>query len=355
MPEHPIPARPTVLVTGSAGFFGGVLVPQLIDAGYHVVGVDREPHWYQLSGFTPVHVDIRDAQAMGRLFTRYRFAGVVHAAAVLAHGKVDRHDLWSSNVTGTEVVGRACKEEGVGRLVFISSNCLWAANPGRAVTELDEPNPVEIYGKSKWEGEKVLGRVSAGVDLDVVTIRTPTIIEEGRLGLLAILFEFIDEGRKVWTVGGGRNRYQFVYARDLAEACIAGLKYGRGVYNVGSDDVPTIAEAYEYVVRRAGTASSVAALPKVPTLAAMRLASALGLSPLGPYHYRMIAEDFVFDTAKIKAELSWKPTLTNGEMLWRAYRYYHEHRAEIAGRADVSAHRQPADMGPAIRLLKWLS
>lgn len=44
MPEHPIPARPIVLVTGSAGFFGGVLVPELIDAGYHVVGIDREPH-----------------------------------------------------------------------------------------------------------------------------------------------------------------------------------------------------------------------------------------------------------------------------------------------------------------------
>jgi nucleoside-diphosphate-sugar epimerase len=134
-----------------------------------------------------------------------------------------------------------------------------------------------------------------------------------------------------------------------------GLERGRGIYNVGSDEVPTIAEAYQYVVEQAGTASRVAALPKAPTLAAMRLASSLHLSPLGPYHYRMIAEDFVFDTAKIKAELSWKPTLTNGEMLWRAYDYYRRSAAEIAGRTDVSAHRKAAEMGPAIRLLKWLS
>jgi nucleoside-diphosphate-sugar epimerase len=346
-------SRPTLLVTGSAGFFGGVLVPQLIEEGYDVVGVDREPHWYTDEHFTAVKGDIRDAALVGGLFEQHSFAGVVHAAAVLAHGKVDRDDLWTSNVDGTRVIAESAKRAGVRRLVFVSSNCLWAENLGRPVTELDVPNPIEVYGRSKWEGEKLLAGYEA--DLDVVMIRTPTIIEEGRLGLLAILFAFIDEGKKVWTVGGGRNRYQFVYARDLGQACMLGLKDGRGVYNVGSDDVPTIAEAYEFVVKKAGTKSRVAALPKAPTLAAMRLASVLKLSPLGPYHYRMIAEDFVFDTAKIKAELSWKPTMTNGEMLWRAYNHYHEQKDEIAARTDVSAHRQAADMGPAIRLLKWLS
>ncbi len=42
-----------------------------------------------------------------------------------------------------------------------------------------------------------------------------------------------------------------------------------------------------------------AELPKAATLAAMQLAHRLGVSPLGPYHYRMIAEDFVFDTSRI--------------------------------------------------------
>ena len=354
MIDPPITSRTKVLVTGSAGFFGGVVVPQLIEAGYDVVGIDREPHWYTHDRFTPVLGDIRNSEAVGELFSQHQFAGVVHAAAVLAHGRVDQQDLWTSNVEGTRVIGQAAVHAGVTRLVFISSNCLWAKNLGRPVNESDVPDPQEIYGRSKWEGEKVL-ETEFSESLDVVVIRTPTIIEEGRLGLLAILFEFIDEGRKVWTVGGGRNRYQFVYARDLGSACILGLESGRGIYNVGSDDVPTIAEAYEYVVQRAGTASRVARLPKAPTLAAMRLASALKLSPLGPYHYRMIAEDFEFDTSKIKSELLWKPTLNNGEMLWRAYRSYHENRDEIAGRTNVSTHRQAADMGPAIRLLKRLS
>ena len=125
-------------------------------------------------------------------------------------------------------------------------------------------------------------------------------------------------------------------------------------FNIGSDDPKSLAEVYGYVVQRANSKSRVAALPLKPTLAAMKLFHRLKLSPLGPYHYKMIAEDFVFDTARIKQRLGWRPTLTNEQMLWRAYQYYSEHRREIEQRRDVSAHRQGAKMG-VIRLLKWIS
>jgi hypothetical protein len=86
----------------------------------------------------------------------------------------------------------------------------------------------------------------------------------------------------------------------------------------------------------------------------MKLAHTLGVSPLGPYHYRMIAESFVFDTQRIRKELGWAPTLTNEEMMLRAFTFYREHRREIHSRTDVSAHSKAAPMG-VIRLLKWLS
>jgi nucleoside-diphosphate-sugar epimerase len=111
---------------------------------------------------------------------------------------------------------------------------------------------------------------------------------------------------------------------------------------------------YEAVIAESGSRSRVRSLPKGPTIAAMMLAHKLRVSPLGPYHYKMIAESFVFDTTKIKRELGWRPTLTNEEMLLKSYAYYAANRDEIAGRTNVSTHRKPAAMG-AIRLLKWLS
>jgi hypothetical protein len=108
------------------------------------------------------------------------------------------------------------------------------------------------------------------------------------------------------------------------------------------------------VIRQANSRSQVRSLPKAPALAAMHLAHILRVSPLGPYHYRMIAEDFIFDTSRIRQALGWRPTVTNSEMLTAAYRYYAENRQQILARSNVSAHSRAADMG-ILRLLKWMS
>jgi nucleoside-diphosphate-sugar epimerase len=212
---------------------------------------------------------------------------------------------------------------------------------------------VELYGRSKLAGERVLADYTS--DFDVTILRCPTIISGGRLGLLAILFEFIQEGKTVWVVGSGSNRYQFIYAQDLVNACIMATKTsGSDTFHVGSDNVQSLRRVYEAVIEHADSPSRVRSLPKGPTLAAMHLAHVLRISPLGPYHYKMIAEDFLFDTSKIKERLGWHPTLTNAEMLIEAYDYYAQRRAEIESRQDVSAHRRAAPMG-IIRLVKWIS
>jgi nucleoside-diphosphate-sugar epimerase len=253
-------------------------------------------------------------------------------------------------------VAEAALAAGVIKMVNISSNCLWAEGFGRPVTEADEPAPVELYGRSKLQAERELAALCAThPEFKVVTLRCPTIIDSGRLGLLAILFEFIEDGKKVWVVGDGSSRYQFIYAQDLATACLLCLQYEESnLFHIGSDDVPTMRGMYESVIRAARSKARVASLPRRPTIAMMQLAHKMGVSPLGPYHYRMIAESFVFDTSRIRRELGWTPTLTNEEMMLRAFSYYSENRKAIHARTDVSAHSKAAPMG-VIRLLKWMS
>lgn len=347
------PAGHAVLVTGGAGFFGEILKNRLLAEGADCVSIDLQPDTTTHPRLTSVRGDIRDQSRMDQLFQTYRFSTVYHCAAILAHAVADTDLLWTSNVDGTRVVADLARQHGARKVVFISSNCLWAAPFGRPVVEADQPQPREIYGRSKWEGEKILAGYANA--FEAVILRCPTIIASGRLGLLSILFEFIHEGRRVWVVGGGANRYQFIYAQDLADVCLRAAAPGvAGVFNIGSDRVAPLRDVYQQVIDRAGTAARVASLPKTPALAMMRLAHAVGLSPLGPYQYRMIAEDFEFDTTKLKTQLAWAPTLTNGEMLAQAYEYYRDHLDDIRSRTDVSAHRQPARLG-AIRLLKWLS
>jgi len=342
----------TILVTGASGFFGGILKRTILQSGDRCINIDIVPDHDEHPNLDKRLVDIRDRAALDKVFSSGQIDGVVHCAAKLAHGAEDPNDLWTSNVDGTRNVMHATRKHGIRQLVFTSSNCLWGEAMGRPVREDDVPNPVELYGKSKVEGENIIREYK---DVNSVLVRCPTIIDFGRLGLLSILFEFIDEGRRVWAVGGGRNRYQFIYAQDLANACLMSLNYPcSDTFNIGSDDVKSIAEVYEYVIRNSKSNARLAALPRGPAIAAMKLAYHLKISPLGPYHYKMIAEDFLFDTSRIKERLGWRPTMTNEEMLWRAYQYYSENRREIEARQDVSAHRKAAKMG-VIRLLKWVS
>ncbi|MGH9590105.1 MAG: NAD-dependent epimerase/dehydratase family protein [Terracidiphilus sp.] len=344
----------TVLITGSAGFFGGVLKRKMLASGYRCIGIDLVPDEDRHENLVSIRGDLRNRDTVEEIFSQYPIDAVQHCAAMLAHGlRQNEREVWSCSVDATRNLLDACVKHEVRRFVFTSTNCLWASNLGHPIAEDEPPAPVEVYGRAKLAAEELI--LKSSHKLHAVIIRCPTIIDCGRLGLLAILFEFIDDGKTVWVVGDGGNRYQFIYADDLAAACILAMDSGRSeIFHIGSDGVESLRAVFEAAIRSAGSKSRVRSLPEGPAIAAMKLAHKLHVSPLGPYHYKMIAEDFLFDTDKIKRELNWRPTLTNSQMLIRAYEYYAEHRQAIEKREDVSAHSKPAQMG-VIRLLKWIS
>jgi nucleoside-diphosphate-sugar epimerase len=350
LPLAPLAER--ALVTGGAGYFGGILARHLADRGVAVVSFDRLEDPEPDLRITYVRGDLRDPLALARAFAEQGpFGAVFHCAALMLHERPDPKDLWDSNVAGTRNLADICVAHGVRKIVYTSTICVYGRSYAQLVAETEPTCPVDGYGRSKLEAERVLAGYAGRLEADA--IRCPTIVSAGRLGLLAILFEFIQEQRRVYLVGEGRNRYQFVYAPDLAEACLlASRAPGSHVYHVGSDGVKTLAEVYGAVIEEAGSRSRLVRIPEAPTIAALKLFHRLGLSPLGPYHSRLISGTFVFDTAAIKRDLGWQPTLTNDEMLREAYRHFLAAGAERA--ADLPAHRMGAKMG-ILRLVKWLS
>ena len=341
----------TYLITGGAGFFGSILKRYFLSKGDVCVSVDLETDDLNHENFTAIKGDICDKNLMADIFSQYKFDAVFHCAALLAHVKKDLPKLWKSNVDGTQVVYDLAIEHNIKKIVFISSNCLWAQNFDEPVTEAEIPAPAEIYGKSKLAAEKIL--LSHPDKINSIIFRSPTIMDEGRLGLLGILFEFIDENRKLPMVGNGKNHYQFIYAKDLVKAFELALNADYSdIFNIGSDEVKSFNEVYGYVIEKSGSKSRLLHFPKLPMIWAMKVCYLLGISPLGPYQYKMIASNFVFDTSKIKNKLGFKPTLKNEEMLLKAYEFYHQNKAEILSRHNVSAHNSVAKMG-IIKLLKW--
>src|SRR5204863_7280130 len=108
------------------------------------------------------------------------------------------------------------KEAGVRKIVYTSSSAVFGVPRQNPVTEETAPEPGEAYGRTKLRAEE-LCRASG---LDVTIIRPRTILAHARLGIFQTLFEWARTGYNVPVLGRGDNLYQFVHARDLADACL---------------------------------------------------------------------------------------------------------------------------------------
>jgi nucleoside-diphosphate-sugar epimerase len=168
----------------------------------------------------------------------------------------------------------------------------------------------------------------------------------GRLGIFQILFEWIRTGYNVPVLGRGDNLYQFVHADDLAEACIlAASKTGSTTYNCGAEIFGSMREVLEHLCAHAKTGSRVKSVPMAPAMAFMNLTSALGLSPLGPYHAMMYGRSLYFDITRAKTELGWRPKFSSNEMFVQSYDWYLENREQILRAHGASHHRSAVKQG----------
>jgi nucleoside-diphosphate-sugar epimerase len=278
---------------------------------------------------------------------------VVHHNVAQVPLAKDRKLFFGVNVEGARNLLTAAFSHRVAKVVLVSSSAVFGVPVSNPVDERTEPRPQEDYGRAKLEAERV-ARDFAGRGLDVTIIRPRTVLGHGRLGIFQILFEWVRRGRPVWVLGGGDNRYQFVHADDLVDACIrAGELAGADVFNVGAERFGTMRAMLEALCRHAGTGSRVRSLPMGPTERLMKWTSVLGLSPLGAYHSLMYGREMFFDITKASERLGWAPHRSNEEMIVESYEYYLAHREEILARRDASHHRSPLRQG-VLKILEYL-
>jgi nucleoside-diphosphate-sugar epimerase len=335
-----------VLVTGGAGYFGTVLVDRALARGDRVRVLDlHAPETRE--GVEVVVADVRDRKEVTDACDGVDV--LLHNVAQVPLAK-DRALFESVNVLGTANVLLAARAQGVAKVVHTSSSAIFGIPERNPVTEDSPARPLEAYGRAKLEAE-ALCREAARAGQDVTVVRPRTILGHGRLGIMAVLFEFVAEGAPVFVLGPGDNRYQFVHADDLADAVLlAGDRPGATTYNVGATEFGTMRQLLQALVDHAGTGSRVVSLPAAPARRAMQALSLAGQAPFAPYHWLLYAESLWFDTTKARTELGWTPTHSNASALIESYEWFLAHRHELGGEGG-SHHQSPVRLG-LLRLLK---
>jgi nucleoside-diphosphate-sugar epimerase len=337
------------LVTGGNGYFGRVLVQRLAARGDTVRLLDVDVTGADELGVDVIRGDIRDPEPVRRAVEG---VGVVYHNVAQVPLVRDRGLLRSVNVDGTRVLLDACVAAGVGKVVHTSSSAVFGVPESNPVLPTTIPKPEEPYGEAKLAGEWACLR-AASTGLDVTIIRPRTILGHGRLGIFAILFDWIADGSDPIVLGDGSNRYQFVHADDLASACLlAAERSGPAVFNIGTDRFGTMAEALGHLCAHAGTGARVRSLPAGPTEWAMRVSATAGLTPFAPYHWLMYARSMWFDLDHAREALDWTPKWSNEEMLAESYDWFRANRDHLD--TASSLHRRPVRAG-ALSLLKRVS
>ena len=151
-----------VLVTGGAGYIGSILVPKLLDRGFHVTVVDNFMFGQDsLSGvcyhpcFELVRGDVRDHDVMRPLLEHADI--IIPLAALVGAPLCDRDPLAATTINKDAIVWMTKQIGRDQRIVIpISNSGYGVGESGKFCTEETPMRPVSLYGRDKVEVERVV-------------------------------------------------------------------------------------------------------------------------------------------------------------------------------------------------------
>ncbi len=240
-----------VLVTGSLGYIGTILVPMLQQRDHDVVGVDTD--LYQRCTFSGQLPEIRTIYADVRDLKPDELAGcdaVIHLAGLSNDPLGDYRPELTKQINQTASISLAekAKTAGVKRFLFASSCSNYGAAGDQFLTESAAFNPVTPYGVSKVKVEDALTKM-ADTDFSPTYIRAST-----AYGLSPRLrFDLVTNNLTAWafTTGlvylksDGTPWRPIVHVEDIARAYIAALEAPRELIHDEAFNVGTTTENYQ--------------------------------------------------------------------------------------------------------------
>lgn len=167
--------KPTILVTGGAGYIGSHAALLLVQKGYQVIILDdlSQGQTFSYSWATFIKGDIADRQLLSDIFTTHAIKAVMHFAASIEVGESVKNPLkyYHNNVAKTLVLLDVMVAHNVRSFIFSSSCAVYGIPQELPLTEDHPKNPVSPYGMSKLIIETALHDIAATEALNFVALR----------------------------------------------------------------------------------------------------------------------------------------------------------------------------------------
>jgi UDP-glucose 4-epimerase len=318
-----------ILITGGAGYIGGTVTQFLLDRGHSVVVYDNLCHARRSmvpAGATFVEGDVADGKRLDDLFRDGSFAGVMHFAALIEAGESMRHPelYFRNNTAATLSLVEAMVRNKLRKLVFSSTAAVYGEPVKTPIAEDAALAPTNAYGESKLLVEQMLSWIHRIHGLRYASLRYFNVAgaipgrgeaHEPESHLIPLILDVALGRRPSIKIFGqdypthdGTAVRDYIHVQDLAEAHLLAFhgleERDRMIYNLGNGHGFTVREVVESARRVTGHAIPTEELPRRPGDPAVLIAS----------------------SARIEAELGWKPKYTQLDDLVRSAWQWHQQR-----------------------------
>ncbi len=185
-------------------------------------------------------MDVTNAEGVKRMFGYIQPKVVFHAAALTKVDYCERNpeEAMLVNATGTENVVAQAKKYGA-KVIYFSTDYVFPGKDEGEYTEDEEPNPINMYGKSKLAGEFYVSEYENGI-----IIRTAQVFAPIGRNFPAAIREKLSAGEQVQVVSD--EIATPTYAPHLAEAIVKLLpKADRRIYHIRG---PSVLSYYEWAL-----------------------------------------------------------------------------------------------------------
>ena len=314
----------TILVTGAAGFIGSHLAERLLRRGDTVIGLDNFNDYYDPArkranerrlcdypNFRMVEADVRDREALMRLFAAERIDAVAHLAAMAGvRDAIKLPDLYVNvDLNGTQNVLDAVRAAGgVGNFVLASTSSVYGNTTQIPFVETDPcDRPLQPYAAAKRAAE-ILGytyHYLFGQNFTVLrffTVYGPN----GRPDMMAyLLADSVAKGREIPLYDGGQMYRDWTFVDDTVSGIVAALDrpLGYEIINLGRGEPVLLADFVALMEQLSGRKANLVPTPR-------------------------LAADFVrneADISKARRLLDYNPQVSVAEGVRRFWEWYREH------------------------------
>lgn len=222
-----------ILITGGAGFIGSNLAEQLVKAGREVVLLDVVEEPVNICAFEHrveyVQQDVCDPKGMVKLMKEDGISGIVHLAAVsrVIWGEEDPELCKRTNVRGTQCLLDAVKKANKQPwIVFGSSREVYGEPTNFPVSEGHVKAPLNVYGRTKLEGERMVRKAAGELGLKSAILRFSNVYGNERDILDRVIPRFVLAGLKeeLIEIHGGNQVIEFTHVDDTVHGIMLTMK-----------------------------------------------------------------------------------------------------------------------------------